>query len=80
MEVLKHGRAHRWQTCLTQTCKNLHPNMTGASILPLTTLRSSLSIYIFLAYNNIIFFLFLVNGSPEVTFGIAFIYTVYRLL
>jgi hypothetical protein len=46
--VSKHGWAHRQQTSLTQAYKNLFPNTTGASILAMTTLRSSLSMYVFL--------------------------------
>jgi hypothetical protein len=44
--------AQRWQTSLTQAYKNLFPDMISASIPVETTLRSSLSMYIFFVYNN----------------------------
>jgi hypothetical protein len=46
-KMSKHGWAHRQQAFLTQAYKNTFPN-TSASIPVMTTLRSSLSMYIFL--------------------------------
>jgi hypothetical protein len=43
-KVLKRGWAHRWQTSLTKAYKSLFPN-TSDSILVVTTLRSSISMY-----------------------------------
>jgi hypothetical protein len=57
-KVLKHGWAHRQQTFLTQKYKNLFPDTTSVSIPAMTTLRSSLSMYVFFVYN--IFFSLLV--------------------
>jgi hypothetical protein len=65
LKVSKRGWAHSWQTFLTQTYKNLFPNMTSASILAVSTLRSSLN-YVFFVYNK--FFL------------IARYYNIYRAL
>jgi hypothetical protein len=62
------GGRLRW----THAYKNLFRNTTGASILAVTMLRSSLSMYIFFVYNN--FFLpLLVNNSLEITFWIALV-------
>jgi hypothetical protein len=57
---------------LTQAHKNLFPDMTSTSILAVTTLRSSLSMYVFL-YT---FFLIAcsANSSPEITFQIALVF------
>jgi hypothetical protein len=44
------------QTSLVQAYKNLFPDMTSASVLVVTTLRSSLSVYVFFVHNNNIFF------------------------
>jgi hypothetical protein len=65
--------AHRLQTSLTQTYKNLLHDMTGASVLAVTTLRSSWSMYIF---SLILFFLipYFVSSSPEVTFWITLVH------
>jgi hypothetical protein len=46
MEAVKHGWAHRQQTSLPQVHRNLFPD-TSASVPAVTTLRSSLSMYIF---------------------------------
>jgi hypothetical protein len=54
-KVSKCGWAHRRQTSLTQTYKNLCLDMTGASIPAVTTVRSSLSMYIFFVYNTFFF-------------------------
>jgi hypothetical protein len=70
-KVSKHGWAHVRQTSLTQAYKNVFPD-TCASILAVTTLRTSLSRYVFF----VIFFLVVcsVNSSPEVTFRISLVY------
>jgi hypothetical protein len=63
---------------LTQTYKNVFPNMTSTTISAVTMLRSSWSVCI---YFFIIFFSsFSVNSSPEVTFQIALIYVVPKTL
>jgi hypothetical protein len=54
-KVSKRGWARRWQTSLTQTYKNLFPD-TSASILTVTALRSSLSIYVFFVCNKLFTF------------------------
>jgi hypothetical protein len=51
-KVLKRGWTHRHQTSLTQTYKNIFPNMTSTSILAVTMLSSSLSLYVFFVHNN----------------------------
>jgi hypothetical protein len=50
--------------------QKLNPDMTSASLLAVTTLRSSLSMYVFLLYIITFFFLnaCFVNSSPKVTF------------
>jgi hypothetical protein len=45
-KVSKRGWAHRRQTSLTQAYKNLFPDMTSASIPAVSTLTSSISIYV----------------------------------
>jgi hypothetical protein len=45
-KMLKHSWAHRRQTSLTQSYRNLFPDMTSTSIPVVTTLRSSLSMCI----------------------------------
>jgi hypothetical protein len=46
-KVSKYGWAHRRQISLTQTYKNIFPNMASASSLLVIMLRSSLSTYVF---------------------------------
>jgi hypothetical protein len=75
--VSKRGRAHRRQTSWTQAYNILFPDMTDASILVVTTLRSSLSIYVFFVYNNFFLISCIANSSPEVTFQIALVYIKY---
>jgi transposase len=53
-KVSKRGWAHRRQTSLTKACKNLFPDPKRALIPAMTTLRSSLSAYVF--FYIIIFF------------------------
>jgi hypothetical protein len=53
-KVSKRGWA-QWQTSLTQAYKNVFPDTTSASIQAVTTLRSSLSMYLFFVYSNIFF-------------------------
>jgi hypothetical protein len=48
--VSKCGWAHRQQTSLTQAYKNLFPDMIGASILSVTTLRINLCMYVCIVY------------------------------
>jgi transposase len=50
MKVSKRGWAHRRQTPLTGAYKNLLPDTTSASTPTMTTLRSSLSMYVFFVY------------------------------
>jgi hypothetical protein len=59
-KVSKHGCAHRQQMFSTQAYRNLCPNATSASIPAVTTLRSSLSMYIFYVYVENLFFSLLV--------------------
>jgi hypothetical protein len=65
---------------LTQAYKNLFPDTTTASILVVTTLRSSLSMYVFFVYNN--YFPLpacFVDSSLEVTFRKALVcYSMYK--
>jgi hypothetical protein len=73
--VSKRGRAHRRQTSLTQAYKKSFLDMTNASILVVTTLRSSWSMYVFLIRNKCFFLVVcFVNSSPEVTFRIALVF------
>jgi hypothetical protein len=51
-KVSKRGWAHRKQTSLTQAYINLFPDTASASIPVVTTLRSSLSMYVFFVYNK----------------------------
>jgi hypothetical protein len=51
-KVSKHGWTHRRQTSLTQAYKNLFRDVTNVSVLALTMLRSSSSIYVFFVYNT----------------------------
>jgi hypothetical protein len=54
---------------LTRECNNFSPDMTSNSILAVTTLRSSLSIYVLFRYNKLCFLSDrFVNNSPEITF------------
>jgi hypothetical protein len=77
-KVSKRGWAHTQQTSLTKAYKNVFPDMTSASILVVTTFRSSLSMYVFFVYNNIFFLIAcFVNSSPEVTFQIALVYWMF---
>jgi hypothetical protein len=62
-KVSKHGWAHRWQTSMTQTYKNLFPDTTSASILMVTILRSSLSMYFL--YTITLFFSLLVMLTAQ---------------
>jgi hypothetical protein len=55
MEGVKCGWVHRWQISLTQSYKNLFPNMTSASIPAVTMSRSSLSMHIFFLCNTFFF-------------------------
>jgi glucose-6-phosphate dehydrogenase assembly protein OpcA len=53
--VLLHDSAHPHGaacTSLTQACGNIFPNMTSASIPKATTLRNSLSVYVYFVHNN----------------------------
>jgi hypothetical protein len=50
-KVSKRGWAHRQQTSLTQAYKNLFPDTTSVSIPGVTTLRSSLSTYVYFVHN-----------------------------
>jgi hypothetical protein len=68
------GLAHRQLTSLTQAYKHLFPNNTSTSIPAVTTLRSSLSMYIFFVYNNYFLTACFVNSSPKVTFRIAIVF------
>jgi hypothetical protein len=60
-------------TSSTQGYKNVFPNMTGSSILAITTLWSSSSMYILYIY---IFFLIacFINSSLEVIFHISLVF------
>jgi hypothetical protein len=49
-KVSEHGWAHRWQTSLTQAYKSIFPDVTGASVPVVTSLRSSLSMHIFFSH------------------------------
>jgi hypothetical protein len=59
----KHGRAHRWQTSLTQVYKTLLSNMTSASLVAVNMFRIVLSIYVFLVYNFFFSLLTLLTGQ-----------------
>jgi hypothetical protein len=48
---------------LTQAYKNLFPNTTSASILVVTMVRSSLSMYVFFLYNNCVFSLLVLSTA-----------------
>jgi hypothetical protein len=61
---------------LTQAYKNLFPG-TSASILEVTTLRNSLSMYVFLLYNNFFLIACFVNSSPKVTFWVALVFSLF---
>jgi hypothetical protein len=61
--VLKHGRAYRRQTSLTQAYKNLFPD-TSASIPAVNALRCSSSMYVFFVYNFFLIVCFL-NSSRK---------------
>jgi hypothetical protein len=65
-KVSKHNWTHRQQNSLTQAYIHLFPHMTSASIPVVTTLRSSLSIYIFSVCNTIFVLIACFNNSPEV--------------
>jgi hypothetical protein len=62
------------QTSLMRAYKNLFPDTTSVSILVVTTLRSSLSMYVFLVYDNFFSLLVLLTARREVTFRIALLY------
>jgi hypothetical protein len=54
--------------------QKLIPDRTSASIQAVTTLRSSVSTYLFSVYNAIFFLIAcFFNSSPEVTFRIALV-------
>lgn len=59
---------------MTQAYINLFPVITSASIPEVTTLRSNLSINVFLAYNYFFLIARFVNSSLEVTFQTALIF------
>jgi hypothetical protein len=63
---------HRRQTSLIQAYRNLLSD-TSASILAVSTLRNSLSMYFFLIACFI-------NSSPEVTFRTALVIKVWRAI
>jgi hypothetical protein len=68
---IKRGWAHRRHTSLTQVYNNLLSD-TSALIPTVTTLRSSLSMYVFFVYNSFSFLVdCLVNNSSKVTFPIS---------
>jgi hypothetical protein len=71
--VSKRSLAQWRQTSLTQAYKNLFPDTTSASIQAVTTLKSSLNMYLFFVYNNFFSHCLFFNSSPEVTFRIALI-------
>jgi hypothetical protein len=68
----KRGWANRRQTFMAQTYKNSFSN-TSASIPAVTTLWSSLSMYVFFVYNNFFVIACFVNSLPVGTFGIALV-------
>jgi hypothetical protein len=73
-KVSKCGRAHSRQTSLTQAYINLFPDATSSSILVVTTLRNSLSMYVFFIYNNFFLVACFINITPEVTSRIALVF------
>jgi hypothetical protein len=80
VEGAKRDSAHRQQISLTQAYKNLFPVMISVSVPAVTTLRSSLSMYVLFLF----FIACFVSWSPEVTFRIAlictYIYYIYRYI
>jgi hypothetical protein len=63
-------------TSLTQAYKILFFYTTSVSVLVVTALRSSLSMYIFFVYNNIFLLIAcFVNSSLDITFWITLIFT-----
>jgi hypothetical protein len=64
-ELMRSGCTHRQQTSLAQVYRNLYLNMTSVSIPAVTTLRSSLSMYVFFAYNNFFSLLVLVTAHQR---------------
>jgi hypothetical protein len=60
--------------------QNLFPYDTNASVLAVTTLKSSISIYICFVYNNFFVIACFVNSSPKVAFWIALVYHGVSLL
>jgi hypothetical protein len=75
--VSKRGWAHRRQASLRQVHKNLFLDVTSASVPAVTTLRSSLSMYVLFVHNNMFSLVAcFVNSSPEFTFQIILLYTV----
>jgi hypothetical protein len=69
--------AHRRQTSLTWTYKNLLPDKTSASILAVTMLRSNLSMYVFFVYNNFFLIACFVDNSLDLTFWIDLTHKTY---
>jgi hypothetical protein len=68
----EHGWVHRRQKFLTQAYRNLLPDTKSASVPAVTTLRSTLSMYIILYIITFFLISCLFNSSPEVIFRIAF--------
>jgi hypothetical protein len=75
-KVSKHDWAHRLQASLIQAYKNVFPDNTSASVLALTMLRSSWSIYVFFVYNNFFLIACFVNSSPKVAIWIALVHII----
>jgi hypothetical protein len=71
-KLSERGWVRRRHIYLTHTYKNLFPYTTSASIPVATTLRSNLSMYVFL-YITISFYCFFVNTSLEVIFRITLV-------
>jgi hypothetical protein len=70
--VSKRGRAQRRQTSLKKAYRNLFPD-TNISIPAVTTMRRSLSMYVFFVNNTFFLIACFVNSSPEVTFRIVLV-------
>jgi hypothetical protein len=58
---------------VTQAYTNVFPDTTRVSILAVTTLRSSLSMYVFFVCNHFFSLLLFVSSSPEFTFRISLV-------
>jgi hypothetical protein len=70
--VSKRGWAHKKQTSLTKAYRIISPNKGSVSVPVVTMIRSSLSMYIFFAYNKLVFLIACSVSSPlDVTFQIA---------